>query len=151
MEIGDKAPEFALLDQDNHVVRLSEIVAGGGAAVFFYPKDGTPVCTREACAFRDRYQDFRKYNVKVVGVSSDGVESHRAFAGRHSLPFPLLWDRDGALRKAWGVPKALGLMPGRTTYVLDAGGVVRRVFTSQLAAERHVAEALEAVKAMQNA
>ena len=80
--------------------------------LFFYPKDGTAVCTKEACSFRDAYEDFVQAGAVVIGVSSDSAESHQAFASGHRLPFVLLADADGSLRKAFGVPKTLGIMPG---------------------------------------
>lgn len=114
--------------------------------LFFYPKDETPVCTKEACSFRDAYEDFVQAGAVVIGVSSDPAESHRAFAAGHRLPFVLLTDHDGSLRKAYGVPKTLGILPGRVTYVIDKEGVVRHIFSSQLSAERHVTEALNVVR-----
>jgi thioredoxin-dependent peroxiredoxin len=113
---------------------------------YFYPKDESAVCTREACSFRDAYEDFVQAGAVVIGVSSDSPESHRTFAGRHRLPFILLADRDGSLREAYGVPSTLGILPGRVTYVIDKAGVVRHVFSSQLSADRHVAEALSMVR-----
>lgn len=151
MEIGDVAPDAALRDQNDAEVRLSETVGPNGAVVFFYPRDGTPLCTREACAFRDGFEAFRGLGVAVVGVSSDAPAAHERFATRHRLPFTLLSDAGGGLRKAWGVAKTLGVAPGRVTYVVDAGLRVRNVFSSQFEPARHAAEALAAVKRMLNA
>ena len=148
MNRGDTAPDIVLKDQGGNEIRLSEAAAGGGLVVFFYPKDGTPVCAKEACAFRDNYGEFLKYNVKVVGVSSDDSTSHKRFAQEHNLAFPLLWDEGGRLRKLWKVPGTLGVLPGRVTYILDAGMVVQSVFSSQLEAGKHVTTALEAVRKM---
>ena len=114
--------------------------------LFFYPKDGTSTCTKEACAFRDAYEQFVEAGAVVIGVSADSLKSHRAFAGQHSLPFYLVSDEDGSLRKAFGVPKTLGLFPGRVTYVIGRGGVVRFVFSAQMAAARHVSQALRVVE-----
>ena len=114
--------------------------------LFFYPKDGTPVCTKEACAFRDAYEDFVEAGAVVIGVSGDSAARHQAFASNHRLPFVLVADADGKARRAFGVPKSLGLLPGRVTYVIDKEGIVRHVFSSQLAADRHVQEALEVVR-----
>ncbi|MEX2026080.1 MAG: peroxiredoxin, partial [Pirellulaceae bacterium] len=102
---------------------------------------------REACSFRDSYEKFKDAGAEVIGVSSDTEQSHREFARQHRLSFPLISDTDGALRKAFGVPKTLGLFPGRTTYVIDRGGVVRLIFSAQLAADEHVRQALSAVGA----
>jgi peroxiredoxin Q/BCP len=114
--------------------------------LYFYPKDDTLGCTKEVCAFRDNFEDFRKLNAEVIGISSDSVESHRAFLKRHDLPFTLLSDEEGNVRKLYGVPTTLGLFPGRVTYVIEEEGVVRHVFSSQLGVERHVAEAVEALR-----
>jgi thioredoxin-dependent peroxiredoxin len=111
--------------------------------LFFYPKDDTPGCTKEACAFRDDYEEFGKLDAEVVGISSDSVESHRSFAKKHGLPFTLLSDEGGKVRKLYGVSNTLGLFLGRVTYVLDEQGVIRHVFSSQLGAKRHVEEALK--------
>jgi peroxiredoxin Q/BCP len=142
---GESAPDFALPDADGKLVHLSELL-GQPVVLYFYPKDETPGCTLEACAFRDQYEDFVDAGARVVGVSSDSSASHRAFAERHRLPFTLLADRDGGVRKRYGVPSTLGLLPGRVTFVIDADGVVRHVFNSQLAATRHVTEALDALR-----
>lgn len=149
MNIGDRAPDFVLPDQSGRQVRLSEIAPGKTLVVFFYPKDGTPVCTREACSFRDSQHAFERYNAQVIGVSSDGVDSHRDFAAANHLDFPLLSDAGGKVRKLWGVPTTLGILPGRVTYVIDAGGVMRYVYSAQLEVSKHTLTALEAVKAIQ--
>jgi peroxiredoxin Q/BCP len=143
---GSRAPDFTLPDADEKPVRLSA-QRGKAVVLYFYPKDDTPGCMLEACAFRDHYEDFVLAGAEVIGVSSDSSASHRGFAARHRLPFPLLADRDGAVRKRYGVPATLGLMPGRVTFVIDEAGFVRHVFSSQLAATRHVTEALEALRA----
>ena len=116
--------------------------------LFFYPKDGTPDCTKEVCAFRDEHEEFGKLDAEVIGVSSDSVDSHGRFAAKHDLPFALLSDEGGKVRKMYGVPSTLGLFPGRVTFVLDKEGVVRHVFSSQLGVDKHVEEALEALRAI---
>lgn len=146
MEIGDKAPDFVLNDQDGTPVRLADQLGQGPVVVYFYPKDGTPVCTLEACSFRDNAHRFDKYHAKVLGVSSDSEESHKHFAATNHLNFPLLSDAGGKLRELWDVPTTMGILPGRVTYVLDKDGVVREMFSAQLAAEQHVDKALEAAK-----
>jgi len=113
------------------------------SVLFFYPKDDTPGCTKEACAFRDDYEEFGKLDAEVVGISSDSVESHRSFARKHRLPFTLLSDEGGKVRKLYGVSNTLGLFPGRVTYVIDEQGVIKHVFSSQLGTKRHVEEALK--------
>jgi len=118
--------------------------------LFFYPKDDTPGCTAEACAFRDSYGDPQELGAEVWGVSGDDADSHRRFAERHGLPFPLLVDQGNALRRAFGVPAAmLGLLPGRVTYVIDGQGVIRHVFNNLLDGPAHRREALEALRRLQ--
>jgi len=116
--------------------------------LYFYPKDDTPGCTKEACSFRDQYQDFQDAGAEVIGVSSDPAASHEKFAAKYHLPFVLLADRSGAVRKQYGVPATFGLLPGRVTFVIDRQGIVRHVFNSQLQATRHVEEAIAALRAM---
>lgn len=151
LKVGDRVPEFTLPDQDGKPVSLGELLAEGCLVLYFYPKDDTPGCTAEACTFRDEHHVFAEAGACVVGVSSDDVESHRRFADKHRLPFRLLSDRDGELRKRFGVPKTLGLLAGRVTYVIDAQGVIRDVFSSQLRARNHVEQALRLVRSLRDA
>lgn len=112
---------------------------GQALVLFFYPKDDTPGCTAEACAFRDQYEDFISLGARVVGISSDSEASHQKFAQKHRLPFPLLADAGGKVRKLYEVPKAfLGLLPGRVTFVLDAEGRIAYIFNSMSGATDHV-------------
>jgi len=145
IQVGDPAPEVLFNLADGRQVNLSQLRGDRGMVLFFYPKDNTPVCTKQACSFRDAYQQFVAAGVEVVGISSDSATSHQQFAGRHQLPFPLASDRDGALRKAFGVPKTLGIFPGRVTYLIDPQGIVQMVFSAQLASDEHVQRALEAI------
>ena len=114
--------------------------------LYFYPRDGTGICTAEACAFRDAYEDFAAAGAVVVGVSRDSTARHQTFIDRQRLPFLLVSDHDGTLEKAFDVPKLLGFLPGRSTYVIDKSGVVRHIFTAHFSAGRHVAEALRIVR-----
>ena len=139
--IGSKAPDFTLPSQSGEMVNLTDFWDRKPVVLFFYPKDNTPGCIKEACAFRDRYEEFGKLDAEVVGISSDSVESHRSFAREHGLPFTLLSDEGGKVRKLYDVPNTFGLLPGRVTYVIDEKGVVRHVFSSQLGAKKHVEEA----------
>ena len=109
---------------------MAEFRGNKTVVLFFYPKNGTAVCTKEACSFRDAYEDFFQAGAVVIGVSSDSLESHQAFASGHRLPFLLVADTDGRLRKAFGVRKTLGFLPGRVTYVIDKAGVVRHIFSA---------------------
>lgn len=139
---GAPAPDFSLEDQNGRRVSSADL-RGRNVIVYFYPKDDTPGCTREACSFRDQYTDFTDAGAEVYGISSDSPASHRAFAAKYELPFTLLSDPGGKVREAFGVPATLGLLPGRVTYVIDKQGVIRHAFNSQLSPARHVAEALQ--------
>jgi thioredoxin-dependent peroxiredoxin len=145
VKVGDVAPDFKLSSSAGREVSLSEFAGVKSVVLYFYPKDETAGCTKEACAFRDSYETFRDQGAEVLGVSSDSVDSHKKFAEHHSLSFPLLSDPHGNVRKAYGVPSTLGLLPGRVTYVIDKQGVVRAIFNSQVHPEQHVKEALKAL------
>lgn len=150
--IGDAAPEFTLPDQTGAARRFTELRTRNGtpvpAVVYFYPGNFTPICTKEACAFRDGYEDFADAGAVVIGISSDSVESHRRFAAAMRLPFTLLSDADGSIRERFGVPKSFGLFAGRVTYVIDASGIVRMVFNAPLRASAHVRSALDLVRSL---
>jgi peroxiredoxin Q/BCP len=145
IEVGDTAPAFTRTAHNGESVRI-----GPGAervtVLYFYPKDETAGCTAQACSFRDAYEDFVSAGASVVGVSGDSASSHESFAAHHRLPFLLLTDDDGALRRLYGVKRTLGLLPGRVTFVIDREGIVRHVFDSQLRTGAHVQEALIAVR-----
>ncbi|QDU25783.1 Putative peroxiredoxin bcp [Anatilimnocola aggregata] len=146
IQVGDRAPEFSGVAQSGELVSLADYLGKQIIVLYFYPRDNTPVCTAQACAFRDAYQDFQQAGAVVIGVSSDSLERHQDFAQGQRLPFLLLSDEDGSLRKAYGVPKTLGLLPGRVTYVIDKQGIVRQVFNSQFFGGKHVTSALAMVK-----
>jgi peroxiredoxin Q/BCP len=146
IQVGDKAPDFTLPSQAGEQVRLSDRLGERIVVLYFYPKDETAGCTKEACAFRDSYEVFAEAGAEVIGVSSDSVDKHAAFAGHHELPFTLLSDQGGQVRKSYAVPATLGLLPGRVTYVIDRAGTVRHVFSSQMNIGRHVNDALDVVQ-----
>jgi thioredoxin-dependent peroxiredoxin len=140
---GDAAPMFDLIDQDGTPWRMEDHL-GKVLVVYFYPKDDTPGCLKEACNFRDRYEEFIKLGAEVVGISSDDQRSHSDFASKNQLPFRLLSDPGQKVRKEYG---ALDLfLPGRVTYVIDKKGVVRHVFSSQSQATKHIDEAFRTVE-----
>lgn len=145
VQVGDKAPTFTAPLQDGGTFDSAALLGRKWLVLFFYPKDNTPVCTREACAFRDSYEAFAAAGAEVVGVSSDSVESHAKFAAKHRLPFPIVADTDRRLRRLFGVANPLGLIPGRVTYVIDREGVVRMLYSALLASDEHVKRALAAV------
>lgn len=145
---GSKAPDFTLPSQSGEMVSLEDFLGKGPVVLFFYPKDETPGCTRQACAFRDEYESFRAIDAEVIGVSSDSVASHEGFAAKHDLSYTLLSDERGKVRRLYGLPNTFGLFPGRVTYVIDRDGMVRHVFSSQIGVEKHVEEALKALRSI---
>jgi thioredoxin-dependent peroxiredoxin len=146
--VGSKAPDFTLPSQSGEMVSLRAFLGNKPIVLFFYPKDDTLGCTKEACAFRDSVEEFREFDAEVIGISSDSVESHRSFAEKHDLPFTLLSDEGGEIRSLYRVPNTLGIFPGRVTYVIDGGGIVKHVFASQLGFVDHVEEALQALRSI---
>lgn len=146
MKIKDKAPDFTLPAQDGKEVSLKDFRGKKNLVVYFYPRDNTPGCTAEACSFRDEYEVFKEAGAEVLGISSDSEGSHSRFASMYKLPFILLSDKGGKVRRLFGVESTLGLLPGRVTFVIDKEGIIRHVFSSQFRASRHVAEALKIIK-----
>jgi peroxiredoxin Q/BCP len=146
LKIGDPAPDFTLPNQSGQMVSLPDFVGQKIVVLYFYPKDFTSGCTAEACAFRDSYDVFKEAGAEVIGVSSQSVDSHNRFAIANTLPFILLSDEDGRIRKLYGATSAFGLMPGRVTYVIDKKGIIRHTFSSQLNPTKHIEEALRIIK-----
>ena len=149
VKVGDKAPDFTLPSQMGDNVTLSEFFGQKNIVLYFYPKDESSGCTKEACTFRDSYQELTDLDAEVIGVSGQSVESHRSFATHHGLPFILLSDKDNKVRELYGVPSTMGIIPGRVTYIIDQKGVVRHIFSSQTQAERHVEEAKRTLKELE--
>ena len=145
IKVGDKAPNFTLPDQDGKLLTLSSL-KGKIVILYFYPKDFTSGCTKEACHFRDAYEDFTEAGAEVIGVSADSQESHRNFINTYLLPFSLLSDEKGEVKKLYGVSGHL--LPGRVTFVIDKEGVVRHVFSSQIDMKAHVDEAIRVLKTL---
>ncbi len=145
LEVGAQAPPFTATLQDGSTFESATLLGTKALVLFFYPKDNTPVCTREACGVRDAYEQFQAVGAEVVGVSSDSPASHQAFAAKHRLPFPIISDPDRRLRKLFGVPNPLGFLPGRVTFVIDKAGVIRLVFSALLVSDDHVKKALATV------
>jgi peroxiredoxin Q/BCP len=148
VQVGDLAPDFTLPTQSGEPITLSSFRGKKAVVLYFYPKDYTAGCTAEACAFRDSYEVFKDAGAEVIGVSSDSEESHRRFGASYQLPFLLVSDKQGALKKRYGASSMMGLLPGRVTYIIDKEGIVRHIFTSQFAAEKHVTVALETVTSL---
>jgi peroxiredoxin Q/BCP len=149
-DVGDKAPAFSLEDQSGETVKLSDL-KGKTVVLYFYPKDDTPGCTREACAFRDEHSALKKAGAVVLGVSPDSGPSHAKFAGKYKLPFPLLADTDHAVSEkygAWGEKtlygrKFMGIT--RSTFLIDPSGKVARVWP-KVKVDGHVDQVLEAIR-----
>jgi len=140
--IGDKIPEFTLLDQDENTFNIIDHFGNKNLVIYFYPKDDTPGCTKEACAFRDEFEAFSDLDAMVIGISGDSPESHRQFIKKYNLPFTLLSDEEDLVRKQFGVNgDYLGLIPGRVTFIADKKGIIQFVFDSQSKATKHVEEA----------
>lgn len=149
LEKGEKVPKFELRDQDGNVFKSDSVIGQKPVVIYFYPKDFTPGCTKEACNFRDSYEDFKEVGAEVIGISNDSEKSHAKFSKKYNLPFILLSDEKGKVRKKFGIKKSLlGLVPGRETFVIDAQGEVIFKFNS-LDASKHMQKALKALKKIQ--
>jgi thioredoxin-dependent peroxiredoxin len=149
LPLGSIAPDFELPCETGERIRLSEVLAERAVVLFFYPKDFTPGCTAESCAFRDRYDVFVEAGAEVLGVSRDSVSSHRDFVSRHGLHFHVLADIDRRVADLYRVGDSVPfLLPARATFVIDRKGLIRHHFSSQLRAKRHVAEALGVVETL---
>ncbi len=146
IKVEDTAPNFNLPDQNGKNVSLSDFRGQKSVVLYFYPKDDTPGCTLESCAFRDEYEVFKAAGAEVIGVSGDSSESHHKFARKHNLPFILLSDQGDKVRKLYGATTAFGFIPGRVTYVIDQNGIVQYVFDSMLNFKGHVEEALKTLQ-----
>jgi peroxiredoxin Q/BCP len=147
--VGDLAPDFTLADQRGEMIELRRF-RGRTVILYFYPRDHTVVCTTQACEFRDSYEIFGQADAEIVGISSDTTASHAKFAEQHGLPFTLLSDPGGLVRARYGVPRLLGLLPGRVTYVIDPQGVVRQIIQSAFSTNRHIREALHAARRLRD-
>jgi peroxiredoxin Q/BCP len=148
VQVGDAAPDFELPTQKTGETFHLQDMRGTLVILYFYPKDNTSGCSAEACSFRDTYEVFKQAGAEVVGVSSDSAESHQRFATKNRLPFILVSDKKGALRKLYGVPAAVGILPGRVTYVIDRQGIVRHIFNDMFHPHKHIDEALQVVRSL---
>jgi len=138
LAIGDSAPDFEGVDQNGRHVTLAELSKESGVVLYFYPKDFTPVCTAQACTFRDAHAELAAQGIQVVGVSADDTSSHAKFAEKHRVPYTLLSDPDKKIQKAYEARQILGLLPKRVTYVIDKNGLIAGVFKAELNASKHV-------------
>lgn len=147
MDIGNKIPRIKLKNQSGESQNLLSEMGENGLIIFFYPKDNTYGCTREACAFRDHYGDLQKNGYGVIGISHDDTKSHQKFATAHNLPFTLLSDSDNKARKAFGLKKSLfGLLAARVTFLVNHEGIVIHKFNSQIQFKKHLTEMVKMIR-----
>ena len=145
--VGSQSPLFSLPDQNGEIINIENLIGSRNLVIYFYPKDETAGCTKEACAFRDRYEEFKDAGAEVIGISSDSVESHKSFEKHHRLPFTLLSDEGSMVRKLFKVPSGLfGVLQGRVTYIVDKKGVVNYMFSSQTQINKHITKAPEVLQ-----
>jgi peroxiredoxin Q/BCP len=147
MKTGEKCPQFKAVNQNGESFDSKDLIGIKKTVIFFYPKDFTPGCTKEACQFRDQYEDFSKLDCEVIGISSDSSKSHLAFSNEHNLNYHLLSDPESTIRKLFGVPKNLfGLIPGRVSYVIDKDATIIGIHNSLTNSTGHIAFALDCIK-----
>jgi peroxiredoxin Q/BCP len=147
LSVGDRAPDCTGVLADGTKIRLSEMLAQHHVVLYFYPKDFTPGCTKEACSFRDHRAEIAALGGEIYGVSLDPPEKHAAFAERYSLPFPLISDTDRSIARGFGVLRLGGfLLTKRVTFVIDRAGTIRHVTQSELAMDRHIDQAIAALR-----
>lgn len=148
LEVGDKLPLFNAKDQNGNDFSIATVLGEKVLVIYFYPKDDTPGCTKQACFLRDQYEDFKTIGAEVIGISGDSVPAHRKFASKYDLPYILLSDSDKSLRKLFGVKaNLLGILPGRVTYVVDKNGIIQMVF-NDMNASNHLEKTVEKVKSL---
>ena len=150
IKVGSTIPAFTLPDQNGNLFDINSVLGKKNLVIYFYPKDDSPGCTAQACAFRDHFEIFSEADAVIIGISSQSVKSHKEFAEKHRLSFTLLSDEGNKIRKQFGVPTNLfGLLPGRVTYVADKSGKVIYTFNSQLQTQKHVDEALRILQGLE--
>ena len=147
LKVGDNVPVFSLRDQNDSLFNISYYTGKKILVIFFYPKDESSVCTKEACSFRDNYSDFTKEGAMVVGINSGTVESHRNFINNHKLPYSILSDPDDKVLKIFGVKKKF-FISGRETFVIDKTGKIVFTYDSFTNGPAHEKEALAFIKKM---
>lgn len=146
LNVGEIAPDFTLPSNKGVDITLSSFRGSKNVVLYFYPKDGSPGCTKQACSFRDSYEVFKKLGAEVIGVSGDDVKSHENFAAEHILQYILLSDKGDKVRNLFGATSTFGLMPGRVTFIIDKEGIIRNIFSSMIQPEKHIDEALKILK-----
>lgn len=146
LKVGDEAPNFTLVNQDGKTVSLSDYKGKKNVVLFFYPKDQTQGCTKEACSFRDNYETITDLGAEVIGINGDGTSSHKAFADKHSLPYHLVSDKGSQVRKAYGVSTMFFILPERITFVIDKQGIIQYVHNEKSDPTDHITKAIEALQ-----
>jgi len=149
LKVGDLCPKFSLYDQHGELIHIQDRIGLKNCVVYFYPKDDTAGCTKEACTFQSNLHSFDELNCEVFGISTDSIASHKAFALKYQLKFKLLSDPNKIVRNSFGVPGSLfGLIPGRVTYIIDKKGVVRGIYNSLQDPVGHITKAIETLKTL---
>jgi thioredoxin-dependent peroxiredoxin len=147
---GDRAPDFSGTLADGKQLRLRDFTGRRHVILYFFPKDFTPGCTKEACSFRDRRAEIAALDGEIVGVSMDTAAKHQQFADAYNLPYPLVSDRDGTIAGKYGVARLGGWLPTkRVTFVIDKAGVVEQVIHSEFSIDKHIDEALGTLRRLQ--
>jgi peroxiredoxin Q/BCP len=150
LQVGDKAPDFSG-DSDGKKIALADFAGKKNVVLYFYPGDFTPVCTREACGFRDIYEELKGADTEIIGVSTDNDESHKKFTAEYKLPFPLLADKGKVIAKAYNASNLFADIMGkvaRITYVIDKQGKIAEILKSELSANKHVQGVKDALAAL---
>ncbi|HPE56641.1 MAG TPA: peroxiredoxin [Bacteroidales bacterium] len=149
VKVGEKVPNFQLVDQNGNMFYLESVLGKNNLIIYFYPKDFTPGCTAEACAFQNMHNDFKDLDAEIIGISSDSVETHLKFAKKYNLTFTLLSDEDNKVKMKFGIVDSFfGLISSRITFVVDKKGIIRNVFNSQINIKKHIRSALDALNTL---
>ena len=147
VKAGDSAPDFEGLTSEGGTLGLKDFIGKKNVVLYFYPKDDTPGCTKEACSFRDNIQSVRKLGAEVIGVSLDSVDSHKKFTSKYKLPFPLISDKEKRIATAYGVLKDTGTSASRVTFIIDKAGKVAKIFP-KVDVTQHTEEVVQALKTL---
>jgi peroxiredoxin Q/BCP len=150
LSIGSTAPDFEGTDQTGRRVTLDDLVKDSAIVLYFYPKDFTPVCTAQACLFRDSHEELARQGARVVGVSMDDGATHARFAEKHRVAYPLLSDPDKTIQKAYEARQLLGIFPKRVTYVIDRKKKIQAAYHHELSAQKHLDAVRAVLKSLQN-
>ena len=145
LKAGDPAPDFEGPTSDGSKLGLKDFLGKKNVVLYFYPKDDTPGCTKEACSFRDNLQPIRNMGAEIIGVSLDSIESHGKFASKYGLSFPLISDKDKRIANAYGVLKDTGTSTNRVTFIIDKTGKIAKVFP-KVDVTKHTEEVVSALK-----